>query len=74
MSFKIISARHVTATERRILTWMDENKATSAATKTIRASAELMADGSHQVTFRKIERDDWNRPVERLSRAVVAFS
>ena len=74
MAFKIISARHVTARQRQILQWMDENRATSAATRTICAKAELLDDGTHSVTFRKNERDDWNRPIVAVTRAVVQFS
>lgn len=74
MSFKIVSARHITPRQRQILKWMDDNRATSAATRTIRANAELQADGTHKVTFRRNERDDWNRPIERIVLAVVQFS
>lgn len=74
MSYKIISALHITPRQRQILKWMNDNRATSAATKTIHASAELQADGTHKVTFRKNERDDWSRPIERVSLAVVQFS
>jgi hypothetical protein len=74
MAFKIISSRHVTARQRQILQWMDDNRATSAATKTIHAKAEMQADGTHKVTFRKNERDDWNRPIVAVTHAVVQFS
>lgn len=74
MPFRIVSARHVTARQRAILAWLAANKATSAATKQIRASVEAMPDGLHKVTFRKLERDDWNRPVERVSTAIVQFA
>jgi len=74
MSFKVISARHVTPRQRAIIAWLAENKAMSAATKQIRANVEAMPDGLHKVTFRKVERDDWNRPVERVSTAIIQFT
>lgn len=49
--FKIIKATHVTATERKIISWMLENNAMTAATKKIRAVMTEMEGNLRRVVF-----------------------
>lgn len=74
MTFSIIAARHVTARERDLIRFMAETGADSCHTNRIAAKREALPDGTHKVTFSKVERDDWGRPVNRLSHAVVQFA
>lgn len=49
--FKIIQATHVTATEKKIIAWMLQNNATTAATKKIRAVMSDLEGNMKKVVF-----------------------
>lgn len=69
--FKIVSARHVTPTQRKIIAYMIEQKCAAAHSKMINATMTLIEGNQYRVDFTKKERDDWGRPTTRRSNAII---
>lgn len=53
--FKVIEARHVTATERRVIKWMLENNSLSGATKQISVKMDTLSGAIRNLTVRTFE-------------------
>lgn len=64
---KILNGKHLTATDRRALAGMVKNNWTIAQSKRKRFHLTYCRDGTAIFKVTSMERDDWGRPVSRLT-------